>query len=60
MNDFDSSEKKNKKTEKRFYKKNHLDDETKDQSRLNKSFKQRKKELEEDTEWENWEEDFYK
>jgi hypothetical protein len=60
MNDFDSQDKKNKKVDKKLYKKNRLDDETRDQSRLNKSFKQRKKELEGDTEWENWEEDYYK
>lgn len=63
MNNFDQFDgsKPNKKSVKKIPKKTSFDEDQKDQFKLNKSFKQRRKELlEEDNDWEQWEEDYLK
>jgi hypothetical protein len=60
LDQFDSG-KPNKRAIKKNQKKISFDEDQRDQFKLNKSFKQRRKELlEEDTDWEQWEEDYQK
>lgn len=58
--EFDNG-KSGRKNHKKTPKKHFFDDEQLDKFKMNKSFKQRKKELrEEDNDWENWEEHYRK
>jgi len=60
MNNFDEfdNSKPNKKNKKKFVKKT-IDEDQRDQAKLNKFFKQKRKALlEEDADWENWKEDY--
>lgn len=59
MSDFFQPNKNNKHHSNKKYKKHpNLDDDRKDLYRLNKSFKLRKREIEEEDNWENWDEEY--